>query len=547
MAALVDHSLVQQSTAANGETRFTMLDSLRTFAAEQLEASGEMALVNHRHMDYYLRWAEQILPWLEYPDQRAVDVLEAEHENCRTALTWSLTEGAEHASGLRMALVLYPYWHVGGFLSDGRRWMRTLIAHSADPESVLVARAQACAAELARLQGDYAEAARLAEESWSLAHALGDDAAMALALVPLGWAAYGWDSYNRLDYTTARQHFETSLELFRALGKPGHVARVLHDLAYLAMRERKYIDALAYYKEELALSSDSNHQHGIFWALHGMAWVADSLDDRPRARTLYAQCLAQARDLRHSDGIAVALTGLGGVACYEGKFAQAAAYYRESERVCRQLGRKAATARALQCQGYVALRQNGPAQAIVHYTESLGLLQDLENTGLVALSLAGLAAVACVMKEYESAVRLLGSVAPLLADSHQVLDELEQQLYDQSTTEARAGLDVKAFDQALAAGHALPLERAIAEAFAIAARVRAMLPENTLSPSPAGLTRREVEVLRLVAQGLTNAQIAATLVISPGTVNAHLTGLYRKLNTSSRAVATRFAVEHGLV
>ncbi len=70
MAALVDHSLVQQSTAANGETRFTMLDSLRTFAAEQLEASGEMALVNHRHMDYYLRWAEQILPWLEYPDQR---------------------------------------------------------------------------------------------------------------------------------------------------------------------------------------------------------------------------------------------------------------------------------------------------------------------------------------------------------------------------------------------------------------------------------------------------------------------------------------------
>jgi len=61
------------------------------------------------------------------------------------------------------------------------------------------------------------------------------------------------------------------------------------------------------------------------------------------------------------------------------------------------------------------------------------------------------------------------------------------------------------------------------------------------------LTSREVEVLRLVAGGLTNAQIAAKLVISAGTVNAHLTSLYRKLETSSRAAATRFAVEHGLV
>lgn len=75
--------------------------------------------------------------------------------------------------------------------------------------------------------------------------------------------------------------------------------------------------------------------------------------------------------------------------------------------------------------------------------------------------------------------------------------------------------------------------------------VTVMLPA-TRKRYPAGLTRREVEVLRLVAHGLTNANVAEQLVISPRTVNTHLTSIYRKLNTSSREAAIRFALEHGL-
>ena len=74
------------------------------------------------------------------------------------------------------------------------------------------------------------------------------------------------------------------------------------------------------------------------------------------------------------------------------------------------------------------------------------------------------------------------------------------------------------------------------------------LPEDVAPPSyPAGLSAREVEVLTLVAQGLTNAQIAQQLFISPNTVNRHLNSIYRKLDVNSRAAATRFASEHDLV
>jgi len=98
----------------------------------------------------------------------------------------------------------------------------------------------------------------------------------------------------------------------------------------------------------------------------------------------------------------------------------------------------------------------------------------------------------------------------------------------------------------------MKLEQVLAELGRVA--LSATTPEGqpatttaqTLPTYPAGLTAREVEVLRLVAQGLSDAQVAAQLVISPRTVNSHLTSIYNKLGVDSRTAASRFAVEHQL-
>src|SRR5262249_27246501 len=105
------------------------------------------------------------------------------------------------------------------------------------------------------------------------------------------------------------------------------------------------------------------------------------------------------------------------------------------------------------------------------------------------------------------------------------------------------------------AGRALPWEQAVALALEVATEVPPPAPTPPAVPTPdiataaypAGLTGREVEVLRLVAQGLTDAQVAERLVLSTHTVHAHLRAIYGKLEVSSRAAATRFAVDHGLV
>ena len=114
--------------------------------------------------------------------------------------------------------------------------------------------------------------------------------------------------------------------------------------------------------------------------------------------------------------------------------------------------------------------------------------------------------------------------------------------YDRGVAAARAGLGEAAFDDAWAEGKDMPPELAVELALN-----QPPLPEVDASPSyPAGLSAREVEVLRLVARGLTNAHIAQQLFISPNTVNRHLNSIYRKTEVTSRAAATRFASEHHL-
>jgi DNA-binding CsgD family transcriptional regulator len=222
------------------------------------------------------------------------------------------------------------------------------------------------------------------------------------------------------------------------------------------------------------------------------------------------------------------------------------AYYQESGRIWQKLGRKAVITLILREQGYLALRQDAIVLAAGFFTESLLLAQDLGRTRSIVPTLVGLTAVACTINEYELAVRLLGATTTLLSKSNQVLVPIYQVDYDHSMSAARAALDIVTFDQAWTEGQALSLEQAIVEALELATKAE-LTAVNTRSTPPAGLTPREVEVLRLVAQGLTNSKVASELVISPRTVNTHLSNTYRKLNTSSREVATRFAIEHGLV
>jgi DNA-binding CsgD family transcriptional regulator len=157
--------------------------------------------------------------------------------------------------------------------------------------------------------------------------------------------------------------------------------------------------------------------------------------------------------------------------------------------------------------------------------------------------LLGLGQLAARGGRSREAARLLGAAEALREARGLALQADHRDPHDRCVAAARFALGEDAFATAWAAGRALPLDRAVAEASAVAATPA---PSRPAPAYPVGLTEREVEVLRLVAHGLTNAQTAERLYLSPRTVDAHLRNVYHKLDVSTRAEAVRFALAHGL-
>jgi DNA-binding CsgD family transcriptional regulator len=204
--------------------------------------------------------------------------------------------------------------------------------------------------------------------------------------------------------------------------------------------------------------------------------------------------------------------------------------------------------------GEVLERQGEISRARAIYGECLLLSRELGSKPRCAFLLRHFGSLAQSQRQAEHAVRLYAAAAHWDTASGlftTLVDPLEQ---EQVIAALRAQLGEGVFAACWAEGQAMTLDQAVDYALALPEwSVSEPLPvaEEPAAPLqpalPAGLSAREVDVLRLLVQGLTNAQIAGQLVISPRTVNHHLTSIYTKLDVTSRHAATRFALDHHLV
>jgi predicted ATPase/class 3 adenylate cyclase len=418
--SLASKSLVRQGTGADPEPRFAMLETIREYALERLEASGEAAEIRRRHARYWLEVAETAQVELIGRDQVAwLARLEADHDNLRTALAWSLAEAHGAEPALRLAGSLYRFWWRRCYLSEGREWLARALARDALPRGQARARALNGAGVLARIQADYRAAHASFEESLAIARELGDRAGIAQALQNLGSVAR-----HQGQHSSATALFEQSLALWRELGDTWGIAVALWYQAHVAQDLGDYERATRLSEESLALARERGDTWLIAIALQMLGRLARAQRDDERAAALAEEVLAQFRELGDKRGIACALDDLGRVAHARGN----------------------------------------DERARTTHEESLALFRDLGDTGGTAMSLEGLAGVAEAMGRTERGARLFGAAEALREAAGQALSPVEYAEHDREVAVARVTMGDEAFAAAWAEGRAMTLEQAVAYA-----------------------------------------------------------------------------------
>jgi predicted ATPase/DNA-binding CsgD family transcriptional regulator len=322
-------------------------------------------------------------------------------------------------------------------------------------------------------------------------------------------------------------------------------AKALNGAGWLAAYQAEYGAAKAHIEEGLTLHRDLGDKEGIASSLVILGSVAamGQRDDIPVA-DLVEEAILLRPDLKDRRTVAQLLVLEGRVALARGDLERSVALWEETLALYREAKDALGIVMCLTTIGLLTLAQGNHERSATLLRESLCLALELDHKTFIQFCIIGLASVAASQTHPVRAARLWGAAEGMseiygAQFSHAGRAAID---YEGRLAVARSQLEEAAWAAAWAEGRAMPPEQAVEYALEQEAAPEQAAPETY----PAGLSAREVEVLRLVAQGMTSALVADELFISPNTVNRHLNSIYGKLGVNSRTAATRFAVEHGL-
>ena len=320
VASLVDKSLLRQGDGIEGAPRFAMLETIRDYAAEQLQASGRAGATDERHATWFLGVAERAGGSLMGADKRAaLDLLELEHDNMRAAMTWATRAGRAEI-GLRLGTALWRFWQMRGYLDEGLDRLKAVLAmpDCADYAQERLAALDA-AGGLAYWRGDYPAARGYYAEVLETRRAEGDPRAIAESLYNLSF------SYTFVrEGDAARPLINEAIELFDAAGDATGVAKARWALGNVEYSQGRAPEARAQSIPALATFEAVGDAFMIGWTGYGVG-LADMLEgDWPEARRRFHNSLAIFAESADVSGYTLVLDSMAGLAFREGDRQRAA-------------------------------------------------------------------------------------------------------------------------------------------------------------------------------------------------------------------------------
>ena len=462
LSNLVNKSLVVVDKLEPGETRYRLLETIREYAHKKLTQSKEWAATRNRHLEFYLRLAEEAEPKIRGPEEIIwFERLDLEHDSLREALRWAL-EAKNAEAGLRLASSLGFFWFVRGHLREGIDWLEKVLVYRKGASKSSIAHALMYLGGLLnnRKGRDLIQTSQILEESLKLYQELEDKTWIAFVLNLLGINATAQGKY-----AEAINYLDRSLAIRRELGDPWFIAHTLQNYAFIFLNQGEYERAKNYTEETLIWFQRAEYQRGIVRTMMDLAKIAQISGDSEQAEA--------------------SLIG------------------------------------------------------------SLSQLFQFGDLWSAAYALEGLASIAVERDELKHAAKLFGAAKALREAVGMPLQEFEfeHKIYEGDVETLRESLTEREFTRTWMEGQTMTVEQ-IVEFVSIRSKKTSSCQKE--KERFAGLTEREQEAAVLIAQGLSNREIAESMTVTLKTVEAHVTRILRKLNFDSRVQVATWVVENDI-
>jgi non-specific serine/threonine protein kinase len=494
LTRLVDKSMVLAEADAGGVMRYRTLETLRQFGRLRLGKNLQAKTVHDAHASYYLSLARQADEDLFGSPRQAVwlNRLELEHDNVRAALRWLLKQ-SDVLAALELAAGMRRFWLMRSHHGEGQAWFDDLL-HRPGSAAPTLARAKALngAGLLAWRHGDVNAARAFHRDAKELLHTLNDAAEESWTLWRLGHIAT-----ELRDYACARQLLEDSIALARTTGSLANEGSALSYLAWLEVYEGNLGAARFHADAGLAICTRLGYTRGKFFGLQVLGYVCHEEADYAAATNYWEMCLGLARELGDTLLTALAFVHMSRAASMRSEYAKARGFLAQALGLSRQLNAQGRVVSALEAAALLAARQGKVARAA-------RLDAAMEVPGIALLH----------PTQRAERARWISPVIETLGP-------------DRAAAESRIGRSMS-LDEVFV--YALSDDDA---------------PE-TVHASKQLLTEREASVLRLLAAGSSNSEMAHELVLSVHTVERHVANIYNKTGAHGRAEATAYALRHGL-